>query len=1327
VAVSKSEVIAAYRGIHGRDPESSEVVESHMEASSLEELLREFVSSEEFTARMRAVHNAPSPSPTHVELNARRDLGKWEKAARYYREELDQRPDDGSIWGKYAHALKEQGLFESAEAAYRRSLAVDDQVADTHLQLGHVLKCQGRHDDAATAYLAAYRLDPSSSLAAAELRTLPAEVASRALAAGRSEVDPEFVAEKREMLCALGVPSPVRAAISLNPAVAQSPTQQHASKMAHCLALIATRNYLPFAKLAARSFLAHHPEFLAFLLLVDGDKHDAPAFDEGQVVFLSDLRLHHAGWYAAKFTASEFSNALKPAFLRYLSGFVERVVYLDSDIAVFSSLTEMIDLMEVSDLVLIPHMLAPLPRPEQFWTHPTRADVFHSGLVNAGCFAINLSRAHEFLTFWEEANFAPGAFYEGAGYQTDQQHLNWALVTVPSARVLREGRYNVAYWNLHERDLRVASIQNRMPQFEVDHKPLGFYHFSGYDIGDRLRLSRHDERHSVYHLPAVAEILNWYSDQILACPTAELLHEPYGFDQLANGFRLSRFIRELLKRYETYAPRFNPGTQTGADALCGFLMDPLPAAGSMLPLVVAAIYESRPDLQRSWPGAHTSVSPDGLWRWFCRHGGEEYSLQFLIDRFRRMLISDSVCGLAEQISTVLGENQLQFFGSDRLLAVQRLRDAGEGNLADTLLEARTEWYFFSDLTAAFKIYMNRPDIQKTFPDILDRDHPAFCDWLSRYAPEAHDCPPDIGERFRRHIGIVSLARIFSYLARREDIAHRYQDSLLSDNPEAVIRDLIRGAGEGLEYDLDDVIVLQHIHQTSRHLLVPLYLELPLVRQRPQASRVVKSNIASLPEYVRNTDWALRGCEIHAACFDRFEAHLCDELRRSGHALFPPPRHVLDFLRATGRGERGIGVVEHAYHRAIERLSPDEAAARNLGLHLKERYRQPGSNIFGYFASDIGVGESSRGLAQAISLLRPVNRVPLWTSHLRDGIELSDLFQRFDYLTDTNVFVSYPHQDQDLLGMMRPEHLAGRRNVAHLAWEQKDANPWWKVVYDRYDEIWTISAFAATAFRTMFPGRVRVVPNVLNFDEFPFDEEVSRARLRNERIKFLFVFEANSSMERKNPEGVIDAFVKAFKDTHHAKRVQLTLKVGSLHRPEHAARVERLMRKASESGLAIDFDGRQLARNALLRLIAEADCYVSLHHAEGFGYTMAEAMFYGVPVIASGYSGNLEYMTPENSFLVPCKEEFVKTGEGPFQRGSIWGEPDIDIAATLMRQTVLMPTEYLRIGGRGRDAVLQQLSAATVAETIRPFFASLETQEVQKNAFTQAGGQTHSGA
>ena len=734
-------------------------------------------------------------------------------------------------------------------------------------------------------------------------------------------------------------------------------------------------------------------------------------------------------------------------------------------------------------------------------------------------------------------------------------------------------------------------------------------------------------------------------------------------------------------------------------------MDPLPATGSMLPLVLAEIFDRRPDLQQQWPNARTALVPQDLWWWFCHHAGEEYSIQFLIDRYRRSLISDSSFGFAQQVSTVLRESQLQFLGKDRTQAARKLRAAGESELAQQLLEARAEWFYFSELSAAFAIYRRRPDIQAMFPNIFEQDHEPFCAWLNNSAPQAHDCPSAAGERFRR-CGRASLARIFSFLARREDIAAHCQDSLMSENPEPVLRELIRAAGDGLEFDLDDVIVLQHIHQSSRHLLVPLYLELPLVRERPEASRVAQKNIAALPERVRRAAWASRGAEMHAACFDPFEASLEDELRRLCRPRSSRPRNVADLLRTTWQAERRAVKTEPSYQVALRRLSFGDFSAG--AVRLAERERRPGVNVFGCFASDIGLGESSCGLARTISLLRPVNRVPTWTAQLREGTELASLFQRFDYLSDTNVFVSYPHRAEDVLGRMRPDHLAGRRNVAHLAWELRDANPWWKLVYDRYDEVWTISDFAATAFRSMFPGRVRVTPNVLDFDQFPARPEAMRARLGKERIRFLFIFDANSSMERKNPEAVIDAFEKAFKDTRHAANVGLTLKVGGMHRPEHAGRVRRLMRRAAQSGLQIEFDGRLLSREELLCMIAEADCYVSLHHAEGFGYTMAEAMFYGVPVIASGYSGNLEYMTAENSFLVPCEEAFVKTAEGPFQLGSVWGEPDIDIAATLMRQAVENRSTFREVGKRGRKAVLQRLSAAAVAKTMEPFFSAAET-------------------
>jgi glycosyltransferase involved in cell wall biosynthesis len=1115
-----------------------------------------------------------------------------------------------------------------------------------------------------------------------------------------------------ELLHSAGLPSPIRIsshAARSSPLEASLPFDP-GTRIANCLALIATRNFLPFVKLAAQNFLRHHDEFTVFLLLADGEPGDVSLFPEGTVVFLSDLGLESAGWYAAKYNAAEFVNSLKPVFLRFLSGFVDRAIYLDSDIIVFSRLGEMIEALETKDLVMIPHVLSPYPRPEQFWLHPNNADIFNSGLVNAGCFGIRLGRCAQFLQFWQDANLAPGTFYHATGYQTDQQYLNWALVMVPEACIVREARYNIAYWNLHERNLRLKVDSDEPPAFEVDGKPLGFFHFSGYDVSDKFKLSRHDGRHFVYDLPAVAEVLNWYSDKILSSPLAELRHESYKFDRLPNGFPMNGFVRELLKKYEAYARKIDPRTRVDADQLCAFLMDPLPATGSMLPLIAAEIYESRPDLQSAFPGSHTAFRPSRFMNWFYRHAGEEYKIQFLIDRFRRTLISDSIVGFVEAVSALLGNTpSRRFLGPDRMEAVDYLRASARGNIAEELLEARNEWYFFTDLGAVLVLYHSRPDLQEQFPDILGCDHEAFTNWLLIHSIREHGVPPDGVKDFATRTADGCLAKIFSYLARREDLAEACGTSLLSDDSQQALRALIPGAGDGLEYDLGDVEILRFIHLTSRHLLIPLYLELPFVRRRPAASRLLTHSVAMLPEKIQPATWARRGCELYASYFDRFEAQLEEEIRRRTAATATPSRDVVGFLRiADDSGRSATDALELARRMATRHLAMDDAAAAGLCARLKERERFPAVNVFGHYYADTGVGESARGLARTIALLRPVNPVPLYTSHVQDGITLSRLFQRFDYLSDTNVFVSYPHQREDMFGMMPPEYFVGRRNIVHLAWEQKDFHPWWKIVYDRYDEIWAISEFSAEPFRRMFPGRVRVVPNVLPFEEYPVCEEESRNRLKGDRLKFLFVFDANSTMERKNPEAVIDAFIKAFKGTSFEQKAQLTLKIRGMHRAEHSDRIACLMRKARASGLTIDFDGRHLSRDGLMRFIAAADCYISLHRSEGFGYTMAEAMFYGVPVIASGYSGNLEYMSPTNSFLVPCEEMFVKAPDGPFQRGSVWGEPDIERAAALMRFVAEKPLDALAVGECGRKTVLEKLNAVTVAEKISCFFDT--TQE-----------------
>jgi glycosyltransferase involved in cell wall biosynthesis len=87
---------------------------------------------------------------------------------------------------------------------------------------------------------------------------------------------------------------------------------------------------------------------------------------------------------------------------------------------------------------------------------------------------------------------------------------------------------------------------------------------------------------------------------------------------------------------------------------------------------------------------------------------------------------------------------------------------------------------------------------------------------------------------------------------------------------------------------------------------------------------------------------------------------------------------------------------------------------------------------------------------------------------------------------------------------------------------------------------------------------------------------------------------------------------------------------------------------------------------LYSLIAASDCYVSLHRSEGFGLTIAEAMYLGKPVIATGYSGNMEFMNVNNSLTVRFKlVELEQNDYVKVKMGSVWAEPDIDHAAELM--------------------------------------------------------------
>lgn len=271
-----------------------------------------------------------------------------------------------------------------------------------------------------------------------------------------------------------------------------------------------------------------------------------------------------------------------------------------------------------------------------------------------------------------------------------------------------------------------------------------------------------------------------------------------------------------------------------------------------------------------------------------------------------------------------------------------------------------------------------------------------------------------------------------------------------------------------------------------------------------------------------------------------------------------------------------------------------------------------------------------------------------------------------------------------LARLDPRRLKGPR-YGYWAWELPTAPPGWLRHAEAVDEIWAPSAYTAQAF-AQAPAPVRVVPHPFFLEDY---REVT-PEPRTAAFQAVALFDFNSSAARKNPEGIIAAFAKAFGDDPSARLVIKTQN-GHLHREA----LDRLRRTAPANVLLED---AVWPYGRVKGLIASSDVLISLHRAEGFGLTMAEAMALGTPVIATAWSGNLDFMDDGCALMVPVGQVAVEDPQGIY-RGQTWAEPDIDAAAEALKLLRLKPELGRRLAEAGRRRVAERLSPQAWFETL----------------------------
>lgn len=375
----------------------------------------------------------------------------------------------------------------------------------------------------------------------------------------------------------------------------------------------------------------------------------------------------------------------------------------------------------------------------------------------------------------------------------------------------------------------------------------------------------------------------------------------------------------------------------------------------------------------------------------------------------------------------------------------------------------------------------------------------------------------------------------------------------------------------------------------------------------------------------------------------------------------------------------------------ERTGPDTSSPRRrLPTTAPNSF---GWSVIAYATSELGVGEAGRRMASAVAqtgLPTDTVAVPLGNLSRQKHRPSSPVYDNVRY--DNAIVCVNADQVARLDEVMGLGRLGGAR-VGLWFWELSEFPERFSSAFDVFHEVWVASEFNRATIQAATDKTVRTVKLPIVLPTAPTRFTRRALGIPADKHVFLTNFDYLSIYRRKNPTGTIRAYLDAFSPDDGA--VLIVKSINGHLRPLDVEHV----RSVAEGRPDVLFVDDYFSAAAMRAAIELSDTYVSLHRSEGYGLNMADAMAHGTPVVATGYSGNMDFMTPETAELVGYDLVAVGPGNEPYDPRAAWADPDLHAASTAMRRLFDDPAGAQALADRAAEHARTHFSLEGVGRSV----------------------------